>query len=107
MTKFCPNCGEQLIDDAKFCKSCGKKIDTDEYVQSAPAQQQFTPPVVEKDYKWIALIGGIAGIIIPLIGIIVGIYLYTRKDSSKAKSYAAAVLGVSLFVWIVSFLMYL
>ncbi len=24
---FCPNCGEQLSDDAKFCGACGAKID--------------------------------------------------------------------------------
>ena len=33
--KFCPNCGNQLPDDAMFCNSCGTKMDA----ASAPAQQ--------------------------------------------------------------------
>ena len=27
MTKYCPACGEELIDAAKFCKNCGAEID--------------------------------------------------------------------------------
>ena len=23
MARFCSNCGEQLVDDAKFCEKCG------------------------------------------------------------------------------------
>ena len=23
MSKFCPSCGEELLDNAKFCKNCG------------------------------------------------------------------------------------
>ena len=26
MSKYCPSCGEELIDDAKFCKSCGENL---------------------------------------------------------------------------------
>ena len=26
MTKYCPACGEELIDAAKFCKNCGAEI---------------------------------------------------------------------------------
>ena len=26
MSKFCPFCGEELVDEAKFCKNCGKDI---------------------------------------------------------------------------------
>ena len=27
MSKFCPSCGEELVDSAKFCKSCGKNLE--------------------------------------------------------------------------------
>lgn len=27
MTKFCPECGEKLNDDAAFCHNCGEKVD--------------------------------------------------------------------------------
>lgn len=26
MAKFCPSCGEKLVDSAKFCKNCGKTL---------------------------------------------------------------------------------
>lgn len=29
MSKFCPNCGTQLEDDAKFCMKCGLKLESD------------------------------------------------------------------------------
>lgn len=29
MSKFCPNCGAQLDDDAKFCMKCGQKMEPD------------------------------------------------------------------------------
>ncbi|WP_298500940.1 zinc ribbon domain-containing protein [uncultured Methanobrevibacter sp.] len=103
MTKYCPNCGEHLIDDAKFCKSCGMKLDGSQ--KTNPSEYKFTPPVVEKDYKLISLIGGAIGFLIfPLIGIIIGIYIYTRKDSSRAKTYGSAVIGVSVLKVIFNFL---
>lgn len=26
MTKFCPDCGNQMSDNAKFCMECGAKL---------------------------------------------------------------------------------
>lgn len=37
---FCPNCGEQLSDDAKFCGSCGMKIEDEPVFQSAKPSGQ-------------------------------------------------------------------
>lgn len=105
MSKFCPFCGEEQPDNAKFCKSCGKNIEN----YSAPGEQdapntQFTPPAVEKSYTLIFVIGLIFSIIIPLIGIIIGIYIYTRKDSSKARLYGLITIALGAIVWIGSLL---
>ena len=45
---FCPNCGNQIADNAKFCTSCGTQVaaDSGEYVSPQPVQQQpIQPPM--------------------------------------------------------------
>ena len=27
MSKFCPKCGEKLVDSARFCKNCGASLE--------------------------------------------------------------------------------
>jgi uncharacterized membrane protein YvbJ len=101
MSKFCPFCGEELIDSAKFCKSCGKNLD--EFVQRNPSQdQEFTVPTVEKSHTALIVIGFICGVLIPLIGVIISVYLMTRNDSPNAKKYGKYILIVSVIVWILS-----
>ena len=102
MTKECRNCGAQLEDEARFCKSCGESVS---YYTSQPiANQQFDEnPADEKSYTAHLVIGIVGGMIIPLIGIIMGIYLYTRKDE-KAKKYGQIVFLAALFFWVLWYL---
>lgn len=106
MTKFCPYCGEELIDNAKFCKSCGKNVEkftaasNDTFTQENP----YKPPVVEKDHTLALVLGIICAFIIPLFGIIFGIYLMTRQDNPKSKTHGIIVTALSVFVWLVSFI---
>ncbi len=103
MSKFCPFCGEELVDSAKFCKNCGKNI---EDYQKEPAGDentyQFNPAIVENDHTLASLLGIVFAILVPLIGIIIGIYVYTRKDSSKAHKRGISIIALSVVVWIVS-----
>lgn len=101
MSKFCPYCGEELVDDAKFCKNCGKSLENFQNV-SGTNNYQYNPPVVENDHTLAFAVGIIFSILIPLIGIIIGIYVYTRHDSSKAKSRGGIVIGLGVAVWILS-----
>ena len=98
MVKFCPKCGEELIDSAKFCKSCGASIDT---VVETPANS-YEIPVVEKSHTLAIVIGYIGALLIPIVGVIAGVYLYTRKDSSKANKHAKFILIIAVAVWILS-----
>lgn len=106
MSKFCPFCGEELVDNAKFCKNCGKSLENFQNVHDDGGDEfQFNPPVVEKSHNLAFAIGIIAAIFFPLIGIIIGLYLYTRKDSSNAKRNGAITIALGVIVWIVSALM--
>ena len=98
MTKYCPNCGDELIDDANFCKSCGSQIGD----ASVNAYGQ-TYHSGEKTYTIAVIIGYIAAVLIPIIGVIIGIYLWTRKDSSDSK-HGKYMIIVAAAVWIVSIL---
>lgn len=106
MTIYCPFCGEELIDSAKFCKNCGKNVEKyRDNTANATNEPTSFPPVVEKSHTLAAMLGFICSILIPLIGIIIGIYLYTRKDSPKAKRYGILIIILGVVVWIFSFLL--
>lgn len=51
--KFCPNCGTQLLDDAKFCFNCGsavpsvEKAVSDVKEEAAAAAEEIVAPVAE------------------------------------------------------------
>ena len=99
MVKFCPKCGEKLVDNAKFCKNCGENIESvDVNVNSG----SYEIPVVEKDHTAAIVIGYIGAVLIPIVGVALGIYLYTRKDSSKANRHAKFILIIAVVVWILS-----
>lgn len=83
MSKFCPFCGEELVDSAKFCKNCGKNV---EIASPNQSQKQYDVPVVEKEHTAAIVIGYILAILIPLFGVFVSVYLLTRNDSERAKS---------------------
>lgn len=100
MTKFCPSCGEKLVDGAKFCKNRGRRLD--DVQVNLDEDYRTTPPAVENDHTLAFIVGIIADIIIPIIGIIIGIYIYTRKDSSKAKKRGISVIALGILVWIAS-----
>ena len=97
--KYCPKCGEELIDDAKFCKSCGASI-----TGTPGPTQPSGGPLLEKSYKAHYIIGYILAILFPILGIIMGIYLITRKDSEDAKKHGKYVIIVAVIVWALSFL---
>ena len=104
MSKFCPSCGEELVDDAKFCKNCGKNL---EDINAPPHEtkvndQEFKPPAVENDHKTAVIIGYVLAILIPLFGVIVAVYLLTRKDSENAKKHGKYILIVAAVIWFLS-----
>lgn len=103
MSIYCPFCGEELVDDAKFCKNCGKNVKEYSHMENSDENNYtYHPPVVEKSHTLATVVGFICSILIPLIGIIIGIYLYTRKDSANAKKYGLIIIVLGVIVWIIS-----
>ena len=101
MTKYCPKCGEQLIDSAKFCKNCGCKLDDANQNQ----QTNFHPGTVElpeKSYTAAIVLGYVFSLLIHPIGFIISLYLLTRKDSSNASKHGKYILIISIVIWILS-----
>ena len=96
MVKYCPSCGEELVDNAKFCKNCGAEV------SFKPDGETYRTPAIEKSYTAFIVIGYILDLLIPILGIIVGIYLLTRNDSSKAKRHGVYILIVGILIWIFS-----
>nr|WP_294999724.1 zinc ribbon domain-containing protein [uncultured Methanobrevibacter sp.] len=104
MSKYCPSCGEELVDNAKFCKSCGMNLENMEANRNVGYNQQFNVPIVEKDHKVAIIAGYVLAVLIPLLGIIVSVYLLTR-NTENAKRHGKYVLIVAVIVWIISFIL--
>ena len=104
MSKFCPFCGEKLVDEAKFCRNCGKSLENVNFAQQSQNTTQFEVPIVEKDHTVMIILGYVFAILIPLIGLIISIYLLTRKDSTKANRHGKYALIITIIVWFLSFL---
>ena len=102
MTKYCPSCGEELVDNAKFCKSCGINLDTME--ENRNTHQENTKQFIEateKSHTLAVVAGYILAVLVPLLGIIVAVYLLTR-DSPDAKKHGRYMVIVAVVVWILT-----
>lgn len=106
MTKFCPSCGEELKDDAKFCKNCGASIPTNEQAQTTEnIQQNYPIETAGNDHKVAMILGYVFAILIPIIGIIIGIYLATRNDSPNAQKHGKYIIILAAIIWFISLMM--
>ena len=108
---FCPSCGAEKKEGSKFCHNCGYEFKTVEsganQDPSPNAQLNQSPnPAVqtsENSHTLAKVLGYIFAILIPLIGLIFGIYLWSR-DEADAKKHGKIIIGLSIFIWIISFL---
>ena len=94
MSKYCPSCGEKLVDEAKFCKNCGFDLSGRNIPPEGDnaVHTTYTPQVFEKSHTLATVLGVIFAFISPLIG-------------EKAKTYGIVIIALAAVVWIVSFLL--
>ena len=100
---FCQKCGTKNQDEALFCEKCGNKLDS---TNNKPISESSNyKPVYESSEKPVSgiliVVGYIFSILGGLIGIVIGLYLVTRKNS-KAQFHGRIMLLIALVVIILS-----
>ena len=108
---FCPSCGAEKKEGSKFCHNCGYEFKT---VESGANQDpnpnaqlnQSPNPAVEtkqNSHTISKVLGYIFAILIPLIGLIFGIYLCVCEEAD-AKKHGKIIIGISVVILILSFI---
>lgn len=97
MTKFCPSCGEELVDGARFCKSCG--VSVEDY--NAEPKRPEMPKVEEKSYAAYFIIGYVVALLSPILGIFAALYLTSVKAPRKVKIHCLFIILVSIVVYLI------
>ena len=119
---FCPKCGAERKVGSRFCHNCGYEFLIDDSsgenqnlsnLQLEQSTADVNPQInqnpnsnVQNDQKshTVAMVlGYIFSVLIPLFGFIFGIYLY-RCDEEDAKKNGKIIIGISIIVWILSFI---
>lgn len=119
---FCPSCGVERKEGSKFCHNCGYDFEAVDAVTNENANtntnidanmnsnsdvqvnQNPIPNVqTQNSYTISKILGYLCAILIPILGIIFGIYLYTR-DEDDAKMHGKIMIGLSILIWFISFL---
>ncbi len=90
----CYHCGFENVDTAMYCEQCGTQLRQPEggqqngYQPAGPYQQAW-PPVVDYQYEsgksasTVSMVCGILSIVIPCIGIILGIVAIMYSNKAK------------------------
>ncbi|MDL2246728.1 zinc ribbon domain-containing protein [Methanobrevibacter sp. OttesenSCG-928-K11] len=114
----CPNCGFENIEGATMCVKCGTPLIFKETIfnlGNLEKNQESNPKIIlqsemsqkpSKNYNLIIILGYIFSILGGIIGLILALYLVTRKDSG-AKRHGSVQLTILLFYAIMILLMYL
>ena len=108
---FCPSCGAEKKEGSKFCHNCGYEFKTagSEANQNTNDNVQFnqsagsTVPQNQNSHTVPKILGYIFAILIPLIGLIFGIYLWFC-DETDAKKHGKIIIGIAVIIWALSFI---
>ena len=84
-------------------KSCRKTLDDiQNNLNASSVDGEVVITAEEKSHTLATVLGFIFALLIPIIGIIFGIYLMTRSDSENAKKYGIIIILVSVVIFGVS-----
>lgn len=104
MVKFCPKCGTQLESEtSNFCPKCGNELNFN--VKNQNGIGNYLNSNANEKHTAAIVIGYICSFLIPLIGIILGIYLLTR-DNNDVHKHGIIMIVISLIIGIISILIF-
>ncbi len=122
---FCPKCGAERKVGSKFCHNCGydfKAIDSSmgngnssSNQSSASSNTNFNGgvnsgtysaggvPANQNSHGFAKILGYIFAVLIPVIGIIIGIYLL-MSENQEVHKHGKFIIGVAVLIQLISFL---
>ena len=107
---FCPSCGAERKEGSKYCHNCGydfgnvgAEVNLNSNSNTQATQNSIPNVQSENSYTFSKILGYICAILIPLFGIIFGIYLITREEEN-AKKHGKLIIGLSIVIWFLSFI---
>ena len=109
MSKFCPNCGNELEKDVKFCSSCGSTINGDAN-QSVPVNNNYVTVNTQNNSNGMAVAGFVISLVsfflccgslnwLSLIFSIVGL-VQAKSKNGNGKGLAIAGIVISCIVMV-------
>ena len=106
----CPNCGSENKEDAQFCENCGTKLVTtgndvasSAKISQVPSSAQDKGSEANKPSSVLVVLGYIFALLGGLIGIILGLYLYS-KDNHEAKTHGRNILIIAAVMMVLGIL---
>ena len=93
---YCPKCGKKNQENAVFCEECGTELTPN---KSASNKSGSNKPGPKNPSKVVVVLGYIFALLGGLIGLIIGVYLYTR-DNTNAKFHGRNVIIIAAVVMI-------
>ncbi|WP_296869725.1 zinc-ribbon domain-containing protein [Methanobrevibacter sp.] len=107
---FCPSCGTERKEGSKYCHNCGydfgnvsAELNSNSNSNTQATQNPIPNVQSENSHTISKILGYICAILIPLFGVIFGIYLITR-DEEDAKKHGKLIIGLSIVIWFLSFI---
>ena len=110
---ICPTCNFKNPDEADYCVKCGtplifKNNGTDKQIQPIIIKRQVIGDNTEsynKTSSWVIILGYIFSILGGIIGLIIAIYLSTRKDPVARKHGHIQLIIFALYIIILAILL--
>ncbi|MCK9152118.1 PsbP-related protein [Methanobacterium alcaliphilum] len=88
---LCPRCGTENKDNEKFCKKCSNQLAQENHENTR---------IKKKNSRLLVVLGYIFAVLSGIIGVVIGVYLYTR-DNSYYKVHGRNIIIVAALVIII------
>ena len=89
--KYCSKCGKQIMDEAVICPGCGCAVAGAPTVQNNQNQEESPA---------LATVGTIFAILMPIVGLILGIIGACKYKTEDLKKKSIGVIVASIGMWV-------